>query len=125
MSSRICGLRHVRGAANRTRVRPIQRPARRESIAMMFPTRRGTHAFSVLAAIAMLAMCAGAQAQSHWPDANFHDSFDGIASGPANDADAARFLAQATFGPTPADITHLRTVGYDGWLNEQFAATPS
>jgi len=63
-----------------------------------------------------------AQALSHWPDAGFHDSFDGVAGTITRDADAARFLAQATFGATPDDIGHLRLVGYQGWLNEQFAA---
>ncbi|MEO6688292.1 MAG: DUF1800 family protein [Dokdonella sp.] len=81
---------------------------------------------SLLAIAAFLAMLPiHARAQSHLPDANFHDSFDGWANGPSNDADAARFLTQATFGPTAADITHLRVIGYQGWLNEQFAATAS
>lgn len=41
--------------------------------------------------------------------------------------DAARFLEQATFGATDADIHHLSLIGYQAWLNEQFAmqATPS
>ncbi|MGA9422657.1 MAG: DUF1800 family protein [Rhodanobacteraceae bacterium] len=65
------------------------------------------------------------QALSHRPDAGFHDSFEGATAGPMNDADASRFLAQATFGPTGEDIAHLRLVGYDGWLNEQFAAPVS
>jgi len=38
-----------------------------------------------------------------------------------SNADAARFLEQATFGPTAADISHLQTVNFDGWLNEQFS----
>lgn len=36
---------------------------------------------------------------------------------------AARFLMQATFGPTPEAIEHLQAVGYKGWLTEQ-EATP-
>ncbi len=36
-------------------------------------------------------------------------------------ADAARFLEQATFGPTKADIAHVVSVGFEAWLNEQFA----
>jgi len=36
--------------------------------------------------------------------------------------DAARFLNQATFGATDADIHHLSLIGYQPWLNEQFAA---
>src|SRR5215475_11006364 len=70
---------------------------------------------------AVFALGAGtALAQSHFPDAVFHDGGDGTA-GPYNDADAARFLAQATFGPTDADIAQLRALGYHGWLNEQFS----
>lgn len=34
--------------------------------------------------------------------------------------DASRFLAQATFGATDADIHHLSMIGYPAWLNEQF-----
>ena len=37
--------------------------------------------------------------------------------------DAARFLNQATFGATDADIHHLSLIGYQPWLNEQFAAS--
>lgn len=41
--------------------------------------------------------------------------------GPISDQDAARFLTQATFGPTPADVASVKALGYSGWLNEQFA----
>jgi uncharacterized protein (DUF1800 family) len=34
--------------------------------------------------------------------------------------DASRFLDQATFGATDADIHHLSQIGYQTWLNEQF-----
>ncbi len=44
---------------------------------------------------------------------------------PISPADAARFLTQSTFGPTLSDIDRVRQLGYPGWLNEQFAATPS
>ena len=40
-------------------------------------------------------------------------------------AAAARLLDQATFGPTTADIQHVQAVGLDGYLTEQFAATPT
>ena len=39
--------------------------------------------------------------------------------------DAARFLEQATFGPTDADIRHLSLIGYQAWLNEQFSMSPT
>ena len=39
--------------------------------------------------------------------------------------DAARFLEQATFGPTDADIRTLSLEGYQAWLNQQFAIQPT
>ncbi len=33
---------------------------------------------------------------------------------------SARFLEQASFGPTPADLVHVKQVGVDAWLAEQF-----
>ena len=38
-----------------------------------------------------------------------------------SDAEAARFLTQATFGPTDASITALKPQGYRAWLDEQMA----
>ncbi|HMG74537.1 MAG TPA: DUF1800 family protein [Pyrinomonadaceae bacterium] len=43
-----------------------------------------------------------------------------MAAGP----DAIRFLEQTTFGPTDADLTHLRSVGMQAYLNEQFNTPP-
>jgi uncharacterized protein (DUF1800 family) len=39
--------------------------------------------------------------------------------------DAARFLEQATFGPTDAAIRTLSLEGYQPWLNQQFAIQPT
>lgn len=47
--------------------------------------------------------------------------FEAANAGPYHDADAASFLTQATFGPTFEDIAHLRAIGYQAWLDEQFA----
>jgi uncharacterized protein (DUF1800 family) len=44
---------------------------------------------------------------------------------PITASEAARFLEQATFGPTPASVAHLRQIGFDAWLDEQFQAAPS
>lgn len=44
---------------------------------------------------------------------------------PQTDAEASRFLTQATFGATVADISRLRQIGYRAWLDEQFNLTPS
>ena len=71
-------------------------------------------------AIAMVLLGPVAQAAlTHFPDPVFHDGMEGITAGPFNDGDAARFLAQATFGPTDAAIADLRTRGYLGWLDWQ------
>ena len=40
---------------------------------------------------------------------------------PASRDEAARFLAQATFGPTDADIDRVTALGYSAWIDEQFA----
>lgn len=48
-----------------------------------------------------------------------------VASAPADDTAAARFLTQATFGPTLADIARVKELGYHGWIDEQMAAPPS
>lgn len=37
--------------------------------------------------------------------------------------DAFRFLTQASFGPTEAEVQRVVTMGYDAWLNEQLAPT--
>ena len=88
-------------------------------------TRRGrARAFVGLCALAA-ASSATAQSPRHGPDPLFHDGYEGTSAGPFTDSDAARFLAQATFGPTDADIAHLRSIGYQAWLNEQFAASPT
>ena len=40
-------------------------------------------------------------------------------------AEASRFLGQAGFGATDAQIGRVQTLGYSGWLDEQFAAPRS
>lgn len=35
-------------------------------------------------------------------------------------ADAARFLQQATFGPTASEIDRVVSMGYDAWITDQF-----
>ena len=68
-----------------------------------------------------IATNATAQSPSHRPDALLAHGFEQAADGPFADAAAARFLAQATFGPTLDGIAHLRTIGYRAWIDEQFA----
>lgn len=43
-------------------------------------------------------------------------------TGPTTDAEAVRFLEQTTWGPTTADIAHVKSVGLKAYLSEQFSA---
>ena len=49
----------------------------------------------------------------------------GSSSGQVTPAAAARFLEQATWGPTPALVQHVQQVGFPAFLTEQFGATMS
>jgi uncharacterized protein (DUF1800 family) len=51
-------------------------------------------------------------------------TFTPLATG-LTDAEAKRFLEQATWGPTPELIAHVKAVGKEGFLNEQFSASPA
>ena len=42
-----------------------------------------------------------------------------------SDRAAARFLDQATWGPTPAAIAEVQRMGFENWLNAQFALNTS
>lgn len=48
-----------------------------------------------------------------------------LPGGALTDAQAARFLTQATFGPTTAEIARLKAMGINAWLDEQFALPAS
>ncbi len=70
--------------------------------------------------------CGAAAAQSG--DTVFGGAGAGFESAvdlPASDAQAARFLTRATFGPTLADIAQLRAVGYTAWLDQQMSTAPT
>jgi uncharacterized protein (DUF1800 family) len=70
-------------------------------------------------AVAVLAACGGEDAKSEAAAPL------GAAARPANDAEAVRFLQQASFGATAADIARVKQVGYENWVAEQFAAPRS
>ncbi|MCK7497000.1 MAG: DUF1800 domain-containing protein [Comamonadaceae bacterium] len=69
--------------------------------------------------MAVLAACGGEDAKSDAPAPL------GAAARPASDAEAVRFLQQASFGATAADIARVKQVGYENWVAEQFAAPRS
>ncbi len=45
-----------------------------------------------------------------------------VASNPAH---AARFLSQATFGASPADVSYVQSNGFQGWITNQLGQTAS
>lgn len=69
----------------------------------------------------LCALCAGGVSAQ---DVLFRNSFDIPAEGPATPADAARFLTQATFGPTLVEIDRLQALGYNTWLDMQLSRKP-
>lgn len=46
-------------------------------------------------------------------------------TGPATDADTVRFLEQASWGPTPAEIARVKAMGFKAYLDEQFGLAPA
>src|SRR5580765_182149 len=75
-----------------------------------------------VALLALLAACGGGSGTAD-PDASGGGSASGpAAAGPTNaPLAAARFLTQASYGPTGAEITRLQTMSYAAWIDEQFA----
>jgi uncharacterized protein (DUF1800 family) len=45
-------------------------------------------------------------------------------NGPATDADTVRFLEQASWGPTPAEVARVKAMGFRAYLDEQFSMAP-
>jgi len=74
-------------------------------------------------ATALLAIAATALAADN--DLVHRDGFDAIGIRPSNRGEAARFLTQATFGPTDATIDALAASDYRSWLDAQMALPPT
>ncbi|MEL7472056.1 MAG: DUF1800 family protein [Planctomycetota bacterium] len=45
--------------------------------------------------------------------------------GPVTELEARRFLWQAAFGPTDADVADVISLGYEGWIDQQIASMPT
>jgi uncharacterized protein (DUF1800 family) len=70
---------------------------------------------------AMAVHASAALAGDHVFDSGFEDRVEG----PRSDAQSARFLTQATFGPDLEEIARLRRMGYNAWVAEQLALPAS
>ena len=71
-----------------------------------------------LALLVGLGLASGA-AVAQTGDILFRGGFQDLSDGPTSDSEAARFLTQASFGPSRAEIARLRQMGYRAWINEQ------
>jgi uncharacterized protein (DUF1800 family) len=97
----------------------IDRPAARPGNTHVLP------AAAALGALTLAGCGAGSEAE---PRATvFAAEVKSAAATAITDAAAARFLAQASMGATREQIKRVQTLGYAGWLDEQFAlpASPS
>jgi uncharacterized protein (DUF1800 family) len=80
------------------------------------------HRFCTREIFRWLLLCAVATATPAYSyDLIYRSGFQAVTDAPASDAEAARFLTMATFGPTAAEIAHLRRVGYRQWIDQQLA----
>ena len=86
------------------------------------PTRP---AAAALAAAALLAACGGGGSEGSSPGPGLVAGDSGanpVLSRPASNEEAARFLLQAQFSASDADIAAVRNKAYAPWLTEQFNA---
>lgn len=75
-----------------------------------------------LAAALALAACSGGKGGSSSENAAAGGAVaERAVAAPPSPAEAARFLTQATFGPSEASVAALRTGDYAAWLDAQFA----
>ena len=83
----------------------------------MSPFNRRTACVLLLGAL--LAACGGGGGGEN--SATAEPPIAPVVEKPATRNEAARFLTQATFGATDADIDRVMAVGYAAWIDEQFA----
>ncbi|MEY2838192.1 MAG: hypothetical protein RJB60_491 [Pseudomonadota bacterium] len=63
----------------------------------------------LLVALLTLSACGGGNSGGGGP----------VITKPQSEAEAARFLVQSTFGPTPADVNQVMTQGFEPWIDAQ------
>ena len=74
----------------------------------------------VLCAGLLLAGCGGGGGDAGG-ESTSGSAAQAVAEMPASREQAARFLTQASFGPTEADIDRVMAIGYGAWIDEQLA----
>jgi uncharacterized protein (DUF1800 family) len=86
-------------------------------MAMKLIQRAPQRALALVGLLALAACGGGGGGGSSTPPVNPPPAVEK----PATRDEAARFLTQATFGPTDADIDRLMLIGYAPWIDEQLA----
>ncbi|WP_230178098.1 DUF1800 family protein [Aquabacterium sp. CECT 9606] len=77
----------------------------------------------MLVSAALLGGCGGGgESASSTPGGAGSSNLQSVSATPGNDAEANRFLTQATFGPTAAEVARVKAIGYERWIDEQLAA---
>jgi len=74
---------------------------------------------------ALLSACGGGGGGGTEPPASNPPPPVAVIEKPATRNEAARFLTQASFGPTDSDIDRLMSIGYAAWIDEQLALPPA
>ncbi len=78
------------------------------------------HAVAAIGTVALLAACGGGGSSDSGSGGGGSNSALNYSDKPATKADAARFLNQASFGATDADIDSVMSSGYAKWIDKQF-----
>lgn len=89
---------------------------------MGVPRKATPHArcLGIALGLILVTSCGGGSADSTEPAQAPPLHADPIEGKSATRADAARFLAQASFGTTDAEIERVRQLGYAGWIDDQW-----
>ncbi len=74
-----------------------------------------------LSAAVLLSACGGGGAGNGDGESLSGVGSQALTEKPASREQAARFLTQATFGPTDAGIDRVMAIGYSAWIDEQLA----
>jgi hypothetical protein len=103
-------------------IKPIEPTNQTTLLHGMHPVAKGL----TVAAAAALAACGGGSADTTTPAAPALPPPGTYAyPAPISDQEAARFLLQAQFSASTAQISQLRSTNYNAWLDEQIAARRS
>jgi uncharacterized protein (DUF1800 family) len=86
-----------------------------------WPGARSALALMSLCAAAVLSACGGGGGDGAADEGVSGVGASAVSEKPSSREQAARFLTQATFGPTDAGIERVMSIGYSAWIDEQLA----